>query len=297
MRSKAILWLPLGLAAAVFGLLPWLVHGGGLPLQNLAAGSDPSYRPFVLLPFSQYAISTLAALLVVGGAVGGFAGRLLPGGTTWRSRALLLLGVLVVQIVAIVQTTSVVGAELQLRPESTVYLALLVAGSIVSALLGAVVLMLVSASSRAAVVVGVALTAALAASWVDTVISSPGSLVEGPRWPFAVAEWIAPIAIGVAVGWSGIGTIARVAAAVFGAVVVWVGPALVTGITSATGTRVYARYPAEMLRYGVGVFTMALGSLEIVLPALLVAAAIATVGIVVRRQTARRGAVDRVRGA
>src|SRR6185312_2805072 len=56
--------LALGVAAGALGILPWLVGGGTLPLQNLWANNDmPNDMPFALLPVSQYAATAIFVLL------------------------------------------------------------------------------------------------------------------------------------------------------------------------------------------------------------------------------------------
>lgn len=289
-------WLPplAGVVCGVLGLLPWLVHGLRLPLQNLwAAPVTPLSSPLVLLPFSQYALGTLAALLVIGGAAGGLAARLLPGERTRRRVVAIAVGVVLVQSVAVVQTAAVVNGGLQRRTESAIYLGLLVAGSLFSILVGVAVLLLLAARRPAAVVVGTALAAVLLPSWLNALVVAPVSLFSGPSWILEVPRWLAPIVVGVAVAWSGVRTPGRIAAAVFAAVALWVGPALITAVTAAAGTRVYARYPAEMRDYGLGVFQQALAAPELVVPPLLVAAAIAAVGIVARRSARATPAADR----
>lgn len=284
-------WVPLavGVAAGAIGLVPWLIHGMRLPLQNLWVTAPPEDAwPLVLLPFSQYALSTLASLLVIGGALGGLGGRALRGERTGAQRALLAAGVLLVQVVALVQTTVVVRGGLPDRPETATYLGLLIAGSLFAMLVGLAVLLLLAAPRRAAVVVGAALAAVLLPSWLGGLLVPPITSVTGPTWILEVPRWLTPIAVGVAVAWSGVRTLGRVAAAVFAALALWIGPAIVTAVTSAAGARVYARLPGEMLGFGLDVFRSALLAPELVIPPLLVAAAIAAVGIVAHGAARRR---------
>ncbi|MGN6444492.1 hypothetical protein [Amnibacterium sp.] len=284
-------WVPLavGVAAGAIGLVPWLIHGMRLPLQNLWVTAPPEDAwPLVLLPFSQYALSTLASLLVIGGALGGLGGRALRGERTGAQRAPLAAGVLLVQVVALVQTTVVVRAGLPDRPETATYLGLLIAGSLFAMLVGLAVLLLLAAPRRAAVVVGAALAAVLLPSWLGGLLVPPITSVTGPTWILEVPRWLAPIAVGVAVAWSGVRTLGRIAAAVFAALALWIGPPIVTAVTSAAGARVYARLPGEMLGFGLDVFRSALLAPELVIPPLLVAAAIAAVGIVAHGAARRR---------
>src|SRR6185437_8146678 len=109
-KSPLGAWASLGIgaAAALAGLLPWLVHGMQLPLQNLGERmTGPA--DIVLLPFSQYALTLIAALLVVGAAAAGIASR------SVRLRfGFVLLGMLVIKATATTETTIVV--RLILRP-------------------------------------------------------------------------------------------------------------------------------------------------------------------------------------
>lgn len=287
MRSRPWAWFLLGIASAVVGLLPWLIHGMRLPLQNLwASPVTADTSPIVMLPFSQYSLTTIAALLVAGGAIAGFASRALPGDRAVRHRVPLLLGVLLVQAVAVGQTAAVVGGGLQQRTESALYLALLVAGSVFSVLVGALVLLLVSARRKGAVVAGVALLAPLVGSWAVTLVVSPAT----PSWLLSVPRWLGPIGVGIAVGWARLRTPGRIAGAVLGGLSLWIGPALLTALTSAAGTRAYARDLSTMLGSGLQIFGSALGSLDLVLPPLLVAASVAAVVSLAREGLARRAA-------
>ena len=62
-----------GMAFAIIGLVPWLVTDMHLPLQNLwAAEVSPDQMPITLLPFSQYYLELLAAMIVIGAALAGW---------------------------------------------------------------------------------------------------------------------------------------------------------------------------------------------------------------------------------
>lgn len=293
MTSRAWPWPLLGIAGAAVGLAPWAVQGLRLPLQNLGTADAGAPAPLVLLPFSQYQVSLLAALLVGGGLIAGLVARALPGTRSAMQRVLLLAGLLVAQAAALVQTATTTGDALQRRSESTLYLALLVGGSAAAILLGAGVLLLATARSRAAMVAGVALAAPLSSSWVGAL------LLPGPGWS-AVTPWtsavllalplVAPVGVGVAVASAGLRSAGRIAAAALAALSLWVGPALITALTSAVGTRAYARDPRAMLDAGGQVLVFALTSPEVVLPQLVVAAAVTALGLGIRAATRRRPA-------
>ncbi|MCO4255463.1 hypothetical protein [Pseudarthrobacter cellobiosi] len=104
--------LLIGLLAGLLGLAPWLVTGAQLPLQNLwGAEVLPQQMPLSLLPLSQYGLTTLVALMTVGGAAAGLAVRRWPPA---RRRLIVWCaagGVLAVQATVTVQAFSVLDAR------------------------------------------------------------------------------------------------------------------------------------------------------------------------------------------
>jgi len=120
-RREVAWFLLFGAVGAIVGLLPWLTTGPFLPLQDLENTDDVSrLGPFVLLPFSQYEITTIIVLLVVGGAAAGIVARA-QGSRPGLVRGLATVGGLaVVQLVAIVQTALTTRSVLQDRSESMV---------------------------------------------------------------------------------------------------------------------------------------------------------------------------------
>ncbi|MCD2170749.1 hypothetical protein LPW41_13690 [Microbacterium sp. JC 701] len=98
------------------GLLPWLLTGPFLPLQNLGEGQDPAkVGPFVMLPYSQYAITTIIVLLVVGGVFAGIIARARRSRPGLARSFAALGGLVIVQVVAIVQTAATTRSVLQQR--------------------------------------------------------------------------------------------------------------------------------------------------------------------------------------
>ena len=94
-----------GIAAAVFGLMPWLISGIRLPGQNLwADGTLSDDMPYALLPFSQYYILMLFGMIVLPGGIVGVGLRFWfhsrRGGQEprWRAPLLAVVGLLIVQI-------------------------------------------------------------------------------------------------------------------------------------------------------------------------------------------------------
>ena len=79
-----------------------------LPLQNLwAVDVLPDRMPVAWLPFSQYSVTYVLALLVVGSAVAGIAARALRDRLPRAAPASIAAGLLFVQIVASVQAVNV----------------------------------------------------------------------------------------------------------------------------------------------------------------------------------------------
>ncbi|WP_400993597.1 hypothetical protein [Agromyces sp. GXQ0307] len=286
-RSRPLAWwlcLPIGAAAAAIGLLPWLVAGMRLPLQNLwATDALPDEYPLVLLPFSQYFLTRTAALLIIGAAIAGIAARATRSRQRRFGVAWMLVGLLAVQVTAIVQTTMVVREGLQERVESDLYLAALVAIAVLANLIGVLVMLLVAAAPRAGAIIGFAIAAVLAPSWLGgLLLPDPVTAGPGADTVLLVLRWLPAVLVGAAIAWGGIGSVGRVIAAIVALVVLWIGPALITAVSNAAGSRVLARHPDEMLDQAVGVFRAASTMPELVVPPLVVAILVAAVGLVGR---------------
>jgi len=255
-----------------------------LPLQNLwDAGTLPGDMPIVLLPFSQHAITRIIGLLVVGAVAAGIAARALRPRLPRRGSLALFGGLLLVQVVAVVQTSIVVGAGLREHSASGLYLALLGADAVLAMLVGAAAFWLVAAAPRAGALVGLAIGALASGPWLLTLLAPIGTVT--PDWLLGVLPgvlWIPPILVGVAIAWCGLRTAGRIGAALFGILLVWVVPALETGIGNAAAvSRLLAPRPAEMLDYGVGVFRAALTVPELAVRPILIAVGATVVGLLV----------------
>ncbi len=270
----------IGLAAAVVGLLPWLITGIRLPLQNLwATPTLPEEMPLALLPFSQYAVVEIPALLVVGGAVAGAVAR-------WRIPSGLgsvAVGLLAVQVFAVVQTAVTVSAGLAPRTESTTYLVGLLALSGVSVAVAVGTMVLIARAPRAGVLVGVTAVALLLGTWVGVLVAGPfGVPSDAAMVVIRQTRWVAPVLIGGAIAWAGLRTVGRAVGALGSLLALWLVPPLLTAVTSAVGSRILAGHLADMLEYGVGVFRMAATTPSLVVPPLLVAVGVAAAGLLLR---------------
>ncbi|MFE1664446.1 hypothetical protein [Microbacterium sp. P02] len=250
----------IGAGAAIAGLAPWLVTGMRLPLQNLwEDATSPDDMPLVLLPFSQYAVILLFSIIVVGAALAGLCARPLSARMPVGGRALVMVGVISVQLIAVVQTAAVVGDGLQDRTESAFYLTALVVGTVCSMAAGVVAFWLIARAPRAGAMLGLTVAAIAVSPWLTQLVSPFGTVPSDVVvWVLAGAQWITPVLTGIAIGWTGLNTVGRMLSSLVALALVWVAPALVTGLASATGTRVLASDLAGMADYGVQVFVTAL---------------------------------------
>lgn len=292
MTSSPAPRLPLGIAAgalaAVAGLLPWLVTGLRLPLQNLWA-TDTLEMPPALLPFSQYSLTLLVAVVVVGSALAGLAARL------GRQRGVGALGTAIgavgVQLAALVQTAVTVAGGLREGTASDVYLAALVGGTVATIAVGAVVLVLVARAPRPGATVGVALAAVTAGSWANALAAPVAAGGSGVEFTLLDAlQWLPGILAGLALAWCGLASVGRVLAWVASLVILWIVPTLFTAVSSAAGTRALARYPLEMLDYGSQVFRTALLIPAVSLRTPLIALVVGAVGFIALSALRRRRA-------
>ncbi|MBD7956256.1 hypothetical protein H9651_01215 [Microbacterium sp. Sa4CUA7] len=279
--------LGVGVASAVFGLLPWLITGARMPVQNLSAFA-PTDLPIVLLPFSQYDVVWIFALLVVGAAVAGIAGRALGVGRTPRATPLLLAGLVVPQVAAVVQTATTVAATLQDRIEADLYVAALSAGSLATVAIGVAVAALIARAPRGGALTGLAIGAVAASPWLSSLLRPFASPVAGEPLLLWIVPWITPVLAGVAIAWAGLRSVGRIIAAVATVAIVWIAPALITGLTNALGFRLILGQPLEMLDYGSSVFRAALFIPELALRPILGVVVAAGVGLGVRAVLARR---------
>ncbi|KQX07822.1 MULTISPECIES: hypothetical protein [unclassified Leifsonia] len=275
------LWVLIGIAAAVAGLLPWIITGMRLPLQNLwAAETLPWDMPLALLPFSQYAITTIVALLGAGAVFAGIIARATRSRQGVGGWVAILGGVLLVHTTAVVQTAAVTSNGLQARSEATLYLSLLIGVVVLAVLLGILVFWLIARAPRAGALIGLSLGALAGGSWLaELMIPVGSSYAEWQFWLAPLLRWVPAILVGVAIAWCGVDTVGRIVAVLGSLVILWVGPVLITAITSAAGSRVLASRPSEMLDYGAQVFRMALVAGEFVLVPIVVAVVIAAIGL------------------
>lgn len=286
--------LLLGAAAAALGLVPWLLTGGALPLQNLwETEPGPEGMPFVLLPFSQYAIVTIWALITVGAAIAGVVGRALRPRLSRGALAALGTGAISVQTAAVVQTSLVVEAGLPSSLLASLYLAALVGVAVLSIVGGALVLGLVARAPRGGALLGLAAAAVALAPWLSSLLLPQPALADQQlsTWVLAVVPWIPSVLVGAAIAWAGVRTAGRVVGAILALALLWALPAAITAAQAAAGTRAYARDPAALVDVAIDVLQEALLQPAVIVPRLVVAVVVAAIGLaaaaLVRRSRSR----------
>ena len=278
-----------GAVAGVVGLAPWLIGGARLPLQNLWEGGIPAEAPVVLLPFSQYTVTSIFALLVVAGALAGVATRALVSRGGGRRPALWVGGgLLVAQVLAGVQTVAVVGKGLRGGPDSAVCLAGIGGGVAACLLVSAGVFVLVALAPRAGALVGLSIGAIAAGLWLPIAFADSVGHTSAPMWLLRAFTHVMPILVGSAIVWAGVRTVGRVASALVSLALVWLAPPLATAVWNALGSRVLARDLRGMLEYGQGIFRQYATDVALVRTPVAVAVAVAVVGLVGREVLGRR---------
>lgn len=287
-RHAAWGWL-IGLLGGMLGLGPWLITGAQLPLQNLwGAEVMPDQMPLSLLPLSQYELTTIVALLTVGGAAAGLAVRILfPARrrlATWCAAA----GVLAVQLAAAVQSLTVLDGGLTGGTMAGLYFAGLLAGVIASLTASFVALLLLASKPRGLTALGGGLVAVPFTSWaMEWVVGLVGHTNVPVAVP-SVARWIPAILVGCALAWCGLRPARRAAVWLVNLALLWVVPALFISVNYVLGTRVLAGDLQEMLLMSRQILAATLGPDGGALPTVFLALAIALAGLGIRYVAARR---------
>ncbi len=283
-----------GVGAAVVGLAPWLARGGRLPVQNLWEGGIPAEAPVVLLPFSQYTVTWIFALLVVAGALAGIAARALVARAGNRAPALWIGGGLLAgQVVAAVQSFAVVAPGLRGGVDSQVYLAGIGGGVVACLLISAGAFALIALAPRAGALVGLSTGAIAAGLWLELAVLDPLGPTFAPRWLLEALAYVMPVLVGVAIAWVGVRSVGRAVCALVSLVLVWLAPPLTTAISAALSTRVLARDLDGMAGFGAGIFRDFATDADAVRGPLVVAMAVAIAGLVAREALGRRVATLR----
>jgi hypothetical protein len=278
--------LPTGAAGAIVGLVPWLLSGARLPEQLLwERDVRPENMPFALLPFSFVTVILIFSLLIVGAAAAGIGGRALR--VRGWGLVLLVLGVLLIQVGATVQTTGAMRDGLQDRLESNVYLFALVAGTGFSILVGLVVTVLIAGAPRAGALIGLTIGAIGMTAWIGTLID-PARAGESPlAGMLVIVPWVASVLTGIAIAWTGIDSAGRVIAGLGALLLIWIAPAVTTALFNALSNQVLVRSSSDVIDYAIGVFEAALLTPELALPPVIATALVAGLGLGLRALVTR----------
>ena len=283
----------IGVAAAFVGLAPWLVTGMRLPLQSLwAVVTTPDAMPLAMLPFSQYSLSLIFALLVVGAAAAGITARALRPRLPRGGFLLIVSVVIVIQVIAIVQTAVTVDGGLRGGTESALYLGALIVVSVLSLLVGVLVVFLIARAPRAGALIGLSIGAIATQSWLTGFMG-----VTTPYEIVGLIQWVPPVLVGVAIAWTGLGTVGRVIAALVGIAMVWLAPAAITAVTAAAGMRVFGGRVNEMADYALRVFEMAAFTPELAFRPIIASLVVAAIGLAARSVLLRRDRLNIEHGA
>jgi hypothetical protein len=282
------------------GMLPWIVHGARLTVQNLWAAPtvNPADMPIVFFPFSQYELDLVAGTILVGSAIAGGVVRILAARGMEHARAAFLTGVLIAQLIALVQTTTTVAhgliypeGTLGLMDDSVVYLGIMITLLMIMIALGAAVFVLVTRRSRSAYVIGSSIVAVALTAWVRGFVAPIAPASTTPHFvAFFVADWIPAVVVGAAIIWMGVVPARRAVAAVAAVAILWLGTAAIVAMAAAAGSRVLARFPSELIRYFGTVFASELGPQTLIPVA--VAVGLAVIGLLIRWTISQLGAAS-----
>ncbi len=287
--AKPSLWVfaLIGIGGAALGLLPWLLGGARVPMQNLWT-QVPDDIPIALLPFHPYASSHLLALLIIGAAVAGVAGRAVGTGRVRGAAPVLVAAVALSQLTAVLQSALATRSTLPDRTESDIWVAAIAGGALAAVAAGILVAALIARAPRAGALIGLTLGAIPASSWVSSLFAPYGALaIETPQ-VLALTPWVTPILVGAAIAWTGLHTPGRIVAAVAALLLLWIVPAAITGMWNAVSGRAMWRDVPGMIEHAHRIFFSALLIPELALRSLVAAIITATVGLAIRLVIVRR---------
>ncbi|MFB4349599.1 hypothetical protein [Microbacterium sp. CR_7] len=271
----------IGVGGGSLGVLPWLVGGARLPLQNLwSSATMPGDMPIVMLPVSQYFATLLFSLVLIGGVFAGVAVHIVG-----RRREIAVwpaaLGVLLVHVIAVVQSFAVVAAGLGLASDrrSIVYLGGMLFGAIAATLMAQLGFWMTSRRSTGIAAFGVALAAVPFGSWAARWVLAFTGDALAPMWVPELLRWVPAVVVGLALAWCGVRPAARLVVWVVSLLALWILPALFGAIQYGLGMRVLKGDLVEMASATAQVFPLMLGVGGM---PVLVALVIAVVGVLVR---------------
>lgn len=286
-----LLAVVLGLLAGGVGLAPWLVDGMRLPLQNLWASETlPDDMPLTMLPLSQYLVFRLVALLAVGGLVAGLALRWWDPVRRRTAVVSVLVGLLLVQVWAAVQSFSVLNEGLEPGSLSRLYADGLLAGTLATILAAVLVAFGVASRKEAPAALGIGVAAVPAGDWLVAWADTVWPSFDLPVFVPFLAQWFPVLLVGLVLAWCPPNTPGRVAVWIVDLALLWTVPVLVSAVSSALGTRVFWGDVSLMQPYAAAILRDGLAAPDSWYPVLL-AAALGLAGAFVLRAAGGRQAV------
>jgi hypothetical protein len=221
----------IGAGCGLVGLSPWLVLGERLPLQNLwRTQTMPGAMPWAMVPLNQYYLPTILALLIVPGLIGGVVVRALrrpelrmPAGQ----------GLLVFQVVAVVQSFAVLVPGLRLSGLAAVYVVGLAVSCLLGLGIGQAVLWLIPSDRPADTALGLILAAAPLARWLIAPWELGLAPFGVPSALVVAVQWLPGLMVGLVLVGCTLRRQNRLRTWVVGALVVWLVPAAFDAASSA----------------------------------------------------------------
>lgn len=255
-----------GPLAVGLGLLPWLLTGARLPLQNLWVGGGQ--EAFSFLPLSQYSLTAVVAFSVVPGLFAALAWGLLwgssPGGKSARQAISVFMGI--VQIIVALQSISVlasghdVGGAGTRAGYATFYVTALTAWTVACAVLGQLVFWLAARTAAWPRAVGLILTVLPLRWWFLSWMGFlPLAEFSQSPWLQWLSRWMPALVLGAALGFIGWRPARLLWAWVAGAVLVWFGEAAAFALAYVAGTRSMLYNPRGAADAGLQAFLAMLG--------------------------------------
>jgi hypothetical protein len=246
----------------VVGALPFLLAGLRLPPQNLWDTEQlPETMPLVALPFSQYSITLLVAIGVVGAVASALTGLAAPREQRQHAVLAALAGAALAAAVALAQTSTVVRDGLDGSKRAELYFTAIVGVTVLGVVLGLVAGHAVVSGGPGSRAAALAVFSSLLSSWLGAFLLLQNSIGGGP-WQAAynAIPWVTAIVAGIGLALcpprSGRAVLAWVAALV----ILWGAPALFTAVSYVAGSRAIlaGSPPSEWLDAGLDVLQAAL---------------------------------------
>lgn len=256
-----------GAVSAGVGLLPWLVTDRRLPLQNiwdeLVMQDD---MPVAFVPLSQYFVVNIAAMVLVGAAVAGISVRLAARRDVALQPWLVTLSLVALQAGALIQSTIVLLAGLEVSSRGHIYAYGMAAGVAITIGLGALVLLGLARGAMTAIVLSLTATSLALATWIPLLVRPFGDAwssampADVVRTAWSLSTWLPALVVGALIGWCGASTVRRFVTSFAAVTALWVVPAVITTVMHTLGSRVLLRFPADLPEVAVQTFLNALVS-------------------------------------